>query len=367
MRTRRRSVTAALVAGLVSMLALGLPSPSAASPEALGTSGSSGTSDTSAALPRLRISGHYVAGISSGGFMATQLQVAHSATFDGAAAVSAGTYHCADGNLVLALEACMVDALPSQLPASIAYAESAARNGLIDPVSNLARHRTWLFHGTRDATVVGTVADELDAFHRHFGALPTYSSDVPAGHGWISPLGPVACGDTAAPFINDCGFDAQRQMLGTMLGSVSPPNTGAPKGSVVPFSQDPHAALPSPGLGDVTRTGAAAIGMGPTGYAYIPDLCRKGTSCRLLVALHGCQQTAGQIGTTFVDRAFLNEYADTNKIVVLYPQARVDETFGNPKGCWDWWGYLGPNDGAYATRSGPQVATIMNMVRALGG
>lgn len=355
MTAHRWSLIAAAVAALLTAWLPSVPASSAS------------TTPPTAGLPQLRLSGHYVAGISSGGFMATQLQVAHSATFDGAAVVGAGTYHCADGNLVLALEACMVDALPSQLPASIAYAETASANGLIDPIANLASHRTWLFHGTRDTTVVGPVADELDAFYRHFGVTPTYSSDVPAGHGWISPLGPVACGETAPPYINDCGFDAERQLFTTLFGRVAPPNTGPSKGAVVAFSQDPYAARPTVGVGDVSRSGAAAIGMGPTGYAYVPDLCRTGTSCRLLVALHGCQQTAGQIGTTFVERSFLNEYADTNKAVVLYPQARVDETFGNPKGCWDWWGYLGPNDDDYATRSGPQVATVMNMVRALGG
>ena len=39
----------------------------------------------SSALPRLDITGVYVTGDSSGGFMAAQLQVAYSATFDGPA------------------------------------------------------------------------------------------------------------------------------------------------------------------------------------------------------------------------------------------------------------------------------------------
>ena len=85
------------------------------------------------------------------------------------------------------------------------------------------------------------------------------------------------------------------------------------------------------------------------------------------MALHGCQQTAEQIGRTFVDRSNLNAYADTNRFVVIYPQARPDATLGNPKGCWDWWGYLGPGDVDYATKRAPQMATLMNMVSALGG
>ncbi|MGZ4547347.1 MAG: depolymerase, partial [Blastococcus sp.] len=61
------------------------------------------------------------------------------------------------------------------------------------------------------------------------------------------------------------------------------------------------------------------------------------------------------------------QYADTNHFVVLYPQARPDDTFGNPKGCWDWWGYLGANDTDYANKLGPQMRTVMRMVTALGG
>jgi len=107
--------------------------------------------------------------------------------------------------------------------------------------------------------------------------------------------------------------------------------------------------------------------MGRTGYLYTPDTCSKGARCAVILALHGCQQTAEQIGDTFARNSGLNAYADTNRLVVLYPQARPDATFGNPKGCWDWWGYLGPQDADYATKLGPQMRTVMNMVGALEG
>ena len=70
---------------------------------------------------------------------------------------------------------------------------------------------------------------------------------------------------------------------------------------------------------------------------------------------------------TDVLRSYLDQYADTNKLVVLYPQAEPDAAFTNPKGCWDWWGYLGGADTGYATRSGPQMVAVMKMVHALGG
>ena len=321
------------------------------------------------ALPRLATTGTYVAGVSSGGYMATQLQVAYSSRIRGAAVFSAGPYWCARSNVALALYGCMVDTMPIDRATLYAATEEFAREGRIDPLSNLTRSSTYFFHGTQDSTVVQSVADELAEFYRHYGVPLTYRDTTAAGHAWISPLGPVACGDTAAPFINDCpGYDAQADLLGTMFGSVEAPNTGAPRGQVTSFSQDRYAVAALPGNGDVTQSGAAAIGMGRTGYLYTPAHCAAGAECRVVVALHGCQQTADQIGTTFVERSGLNAYADTNDFVVLYPQATPQSgVIMNPQGCWDWWGYLGPGDLDYATKNGAQMRTVMAMVSALGG
>ncbi len=326
-------------------------------------------SSTDGALPHLAVTGSYVTGVSSGGYLATQLQVAFSSRIRGAAVFSAGPYWCAQGTVALALYGCMVDTVPTDLGRLYAQTDEYARTGKIDPLSNLARSSTYLFHGTQDSTVVQSVADELAEFYRHYDVPLTYRDDVAAGHAWISPLGPVACGDTAAPFISDCpGYDAQADLLRTMFGSVKAPNPGRPRGQVTPFSQDRYAVPATLGNGDLTQSGAPAIGMGRTGYLYTPTSCAAGAKCRIVVALHGCQQTADQIGTTFVERSGLNAYADTNDFVVLYPQATPQSgVIVNPKGCWDWWGYLGPGDVDYATKNGPQMRTVMNMVAALGG
>jgi poly(3-hydroxybutyrate) depolymerase len=107
--------------------------------------------------------------------------------------------------------------------------------------------------------------------------------------------------------------------------------------------------------------------MGSTGYPYTPEDCAKeGAWCKVVVALHGSQQTAEQLGRTFVDRSNLDAPADINRIVVIYPQARPDATLGNPKGWWDRWGDLGFGDVDYATARGPQMAAVMNTVTTLG-
>jgi hypothetical protein len=62
----------------------------------------------------------------------------------------------------------------------------------------------------------------------------------------------------------------------------------------------------------------------------------------------------------------LNEYADTNHILVIYPQAvgsRAGTSY-NPYGCWDWWGYTGTN---YAIKAGVQPSMIKAIVDRVMG
>jgi poly(3-hydroxybutyrate) depolymerase len=321
-------------------------------------------------LPRLNISDTYVSGISSGGYMATQLQVAYSGRVAGAAIFSAGPYWCALGNVAVALQSCTAYTVPTPMQLIYDTTTRYEQEGMIDPTANLAQSPTYFFHGTLDPTVVQPVADNLAEFYDHYAVPLSYRNQLPAGHGWISPLGPVPCAETASPYINDCSpYDAQADSLGVMFGSVKAPNTGKPRGILSTFDQNRYAVAPQAGNGDLTRSGGPAIGMGGTGYVYTPNSCTQGAQCKVVLALHGCQQTAEQIGDTFARDSGLNAYADTNDFVVLYPQARPDggPVIYNPKGCWDWWGYLGPEDVDYATQLGAQMRTVMNMVTALGG
>ena len=74
--------------------------------------------------------------------------------------------------------------------------------------------------------------------------------------------------------------------------------------------------------------------------------------------------TLDDIGTTFVRNSGLASWAESNNIVLLFPQAIKADVPVNPKGCWDWWGYSGAD---YATRFGPQMATVHTMAEALMG
>ena len=104
--------------------------------------------------------------------------------------------------------------------------------------------------------------------------------------------------------------------------------------------------------------------MDHSGLLYTPPACAAGAACKLVVALHGCLSGQYLLGDEFPELANLDSYADTNNLVVLYPQAIASVIPGNPEGCWDWWGYDGPD---FAVKTAPQMVTIMNMVTALGG
>lgn len=125
---------------------------------------------------------------------------------------------------------------------------------------------------------------------------------------------------------------------------------------------------------------AAANGLSKTGYLYVPKACeaRAAQSCRLQVVLHGCTQSAEVLGDLFITRTGLNQWADANRMVVLYPQAHATTVAelpsslwltgmenANPAGCWNWWGYSA--DTQFLTKKGVQVGAIWKMIERLGG
>jgi poly(3-hydroxybutyrate) depolymerase len=109
---------------------------------------------------------------------------------------------------------------------------------------------------------------------------------------------------------------------------------------------------------------AKAVSMAAEGYAYVPKSCAT-ERCRVHVAFHGCRQGIEAVGDAFVRNAGYNRWADTNRLIILYPQAVARYVWWrfNPRGCWDWWGYTGQ---AYATKQGAQMRVVLDMVERLG-
>jgi len=298
----------------------------------------------------------YVAGVSSGGDMAEQLDVAYSSLFRGVALFAAAPYYCAQNSAYQAVYACGYGVIPddlSQLEADTNYWSSI---GWIDPTSNLSGEPVYVFSGSDDSTVEQSVVDDTVSFYQYYGANVTYDNTMPAGHAWISPDASNACSVTQSPYLNNCGIDPEETFLSEFLGPLAPATTGALSGQMIEFDQNPF-----------TPTGDAnAIGLSNNGFAYVPQSCSSGSTCGIIVALHGCAHNYDSVGSAFIDQSGLNEWADSNNLIVLYPQTSSSYP-SNPYDCWDWWGYLGPYDTNYPIVGGAQMSSIVAMVNQLMG
>jgi poly(3-hydroxybutyrate) depolymerase len=306
-------------------------------------------------LPAFNIdlAGTSVSGLSSGAYMAGQFHVAYSGTLTGAGIVAGGPYDCAEGQLAVALNRCMKTAIGAPDAARlVSRAERRAAKGEIDPLTGLADDRVYLFAGTQDRTVLPAVVAQAAAFYRMAGipeAGIAFENALPAGHAFVTEDRGNACGITAAPFINDCDHDGAGALLRHIYGPLNPPSEQL-GGELIEFDQGEF--LPDP----------TAHGMATAGFAYVPANCAAGAQCRVHVAFHGCRQTYDLVGDAFLAGAGYDRWADTNSLIVLYPQAH--ETPANPNACWDWWGYDDPD---YATRSGRQMAATRAMLTRLAG
>lgn len=292
-----------------------------------------------------------VSGLSSGAFMAAQYQVAYSASVVGAGVVAGGPYYCAQGSLP-GTAACMAGP-PPQPALLLASAKQFAATGRIDPLAELAKRRVYLFSGTQDNTVHTPVVDAAASFFQLAGvpaAQIAYQKQLPAGHAQITPAYGNDCGVTASPYINHCawqgqGYDQAGLILQHIYGALQA-KASALTGRIVRFNQKPYAA--------------AGSSLADEGFVYVPRACAEGETCKVHIALHGCQQYAGKVGDAFYAHAGYNNWADSNRILVLYPQTTTSAT--NPQGCWDWFGYTGP---AYAWKSGLQMRALKAMADRL--
>ncbi len=300
-------------------------------------------------LPKLNIDASQttVSGVSSGGYMAVQLHVAYSSRFaKGAAVVAGGPYNCAEGNIMNALVRCFGKA-PIPVADLAKTTSQWAKDGVIDSTANLKASKVYLFSGVNDTVVNPATTASLKDFYLQFTdtANIVYKSDVKAEHAFVTDDFGNACLTKDMPFISNCGFDLAGAILQHLYGNLAPRKTGTLDGTLVEFDQTAF---------------VTGHGMGTSGFAYIPKTCSAGTTCRVHVALHGCKQNNTDIGTDYVRNTGYNRWADTNNIVVLYPQTGKGAT----NSCWDWWGY---DDPQYAKKSAPQMKAIVAMIDQLSG
>lgn len=291
--------------------------------------------------------------------MAVQAHVAYSGTFKGAAIFAGAAYYCAQGSLVYATGRCMEPVSSLEIPVTelVSSTRLWASQGLIDNTANLASSKIYLFSGTLDQTVRQPGMDALRDYYLNFvnSTNIVYNNSTAAGHGWISLLGPVLCAAQQSPYVNNCNIDPQQTFLSMFYGQLNPKQTGQLSGQFMAVDQTEFVDDRNPNL----------HGLDANAWLYVPASCARGELCRVHVSYHGCNQSYNKIADQFIRLTGLNEWADTNNIIVLYPQ--VFPSLVNPvngQGCWDWWGYDDPD---YAKKSGRQLLMTKRMVDRITG
>lgn len=289
-----------------------------------------------------------VSGLSSGGYMAAQFHLAFSDKVSGAAIIAGGPLYCAQNNLATAFANCM--GKPESNPDLTAieqYLTTLEQQQQLAPRQNLQDDKVWILHGSEDTTVHPNVGKAL--YNQYQQWLPANSiklvSEQPFAHHFPTDSDSgTACDISEPPFIASCNYDAAGELLRYLLGDIKP-KVASTSGSIRQLPQ--------------TQT---ASHLAKTGYAYIPSQCAAGEPCQLHISFHGCKQHAAIVDDAYISGTGLNHYADTNNLVILYPQAAPSAL--NPHGCWDWWGYSTEH---YISRQAPQLQAVMSLTEQLTG
>lgn len=314
-----------------------------------------------AALPgyNVNVAETSVSGLSSGGFFAGQMGVAFSSIIKGVGIVAGGTYDCGGQTSYFS---CIYQSSPS-VTTSISNTRSWS-GSTIDAYANMANQKIYMFSGSSDTTVATSVMDQVYKYYVTTGAFVpaanvSYKKDLNAAHTFptdFTSTGNNACTTAASPYISNCGFDGAGAILQFIYGPLQARNNGTLGGSFLQFDQSEFIATPN------------SYGMDTTGWLYVPAACASGAQCKLHVAFHGCQQYYGAIGDRFIRNTGYTRWADTNNIIVLFPQTVADSVNRNPSpslagansnGCWDWVGYYGTD---FDRRSGRQMAALKRMI-----
>jgi chitodextrinase len=140
-----------------------------------------------------------------------------------------------------------------------------------------------------------------------------------------------------------------------MYGPLQPRNNGVLTGTFIEFDQSEFLTNPR------------SYGMSATGWVYVPKTCADGQTCKLHIAYHGCLQGYEKIGDKYVKNTGYNRWADSNNIIVVYPQAVTTSTsspgsialFANMNGCWDWIGWYGAD---FNVKSGKQSTAMKKII-----
>jgi len=242
------------------------------------------------------------------------------------------------------------------------YVLQASMQGHIDHASNLKRMRVYLYHGIADTVYQKETVAAVGTFFKNFvdssQILEEYN--ISSTHAWPTNDFGTPCGVSGPTGLENCHYDGSGIMFSKLSQYPLQPPSTTPLGALYSFNQTLYF--------DPKRY----AGIAETGYVYIPDDCLKPhTNCSLHVMFHGCGMyaTKPSIGLNFTLYNGINCWADTNRLVILYPQnggyTNFTEEAPTPQelsGCWDSYGQTGWD---YTFKSGPQPSTVQAIINAL--
>ncbi|WP_290609906.1 PHB depolymerase family esterase [Arsukibacterium sp. UBA3155] len=287
-----------------------------------------------------------VSGLSSGAYMAVQFHVAFSTQVKGAALIAGGPLYCAQNSLATALTHCLgkENANPD-LNSINTYVNELVQAQRLPDLAQLHDDKVWILHGHADTTVKPEVGKALVSQYQQWvkPANLKFVADKPFAHHFPTDNNTgTACDVSEPPFIASCNYDAAGELLQHLLGPIAP-KVDSSTGNIRQLTQSQAGSL-----------------LAKTGFAYVPKRCEAGEPCRLHISFHGCKQHVAAVDDAYLTQTGLNEYADSNDLVILYPQAAASAF--NPHGCWDWWGYTGDD---YISKQAPQLQAVMLLVEQL--
>lgn len=302
-----------------------------------------------------------VIGISSGGYMASQLAVAWPQRFTRLAVLAAGPWSCAEGGLGQALGQCMSTRRgPPDLTALDRRLHDYQARELVGDAAAIGRLRAFVWHGEADDVIAPALgialAEQLSGWldNPEVQLHTVTSPDI--GHGWPVEASPEIppdqlgqCHAGGSTHLLACDRNIATVALNWLHDSPETQGENASSAELLRFDQSEFAAR----------------GMADAGFLLVPSACEAG-GCQVTVALHGCGMAEELIGEAFVRYSGLDAWATANQRVVLYPQA--ESSLANPQGCWDWWGFSESSwqlDPLHDTREGAQITALMEMLERL--
>lgn len=386
-----------------------------------------------------------ISGISSGGFMASQMSVIYSNQISGVATVAGGVFYCAQNTfqdnlnqygslgffsyavsneilnssvqmlmtpenvdmpdfnhallpstsnpLYQAMAVCManphsalgasIDSNGNATPMNLDFLSSMQSNNQIAPLANISQQRVLIYQGTADHTVNPAMAYKLQEFYTRLGvndnALKMVSGDGGAHNFPTDRSDGTACNSEEIPFMANCNRDLAGDVLQHLLNRTMTKTT----------ANMAH-------LYTVQQV-SPPVSVAAYGYLYANDFCLNNPSqCDVHVALHGCEMSdfyddnfeklyeskvqvshviqvtddelsarVPKMGTLiFAQKSGYAEYAEdpANHVMIYFPQTQITSANypGNPKGCWDWYGWTGAS---YATAQGAEPSWLIKQIQ----